>query len=96
MVGDLRTRSADRQMRLELTEDARRFIAGQGFDPVYGARPLRRFIARELETHIGRALLSGAVEDGATIRVDATDHQLVVARDDAAGTEREAAWRRPS
>ncbi|MCF6509360.1 ATP-dependent chaperone ClpB [Blastococcus sp. MG754426] len=85
LVGDLRTRLAERQMRLELTEDARRFIAGQGFDPVYGARPLRRFIAREVETRIGRALLSGDIDDGATIRVDAADGQLVVGYENAAG-----------
>ena len=78
-------------MRLELTEDARRFIAGQGFDPVYGARPLRRFIAREVETRIGRALLSGDIADGATIRVDATDGQLTVGYDDAASADRPAA-----
>ena len=69
MFADLRARLADRQLTLELTEDARRFIAQQGFDPVYGARPLRRFIAREVETRIGRALLAGDVRDGAVIRV---------------------------
>jgi len=94
VVGDLRTRLADRWMCLELTEDARRSLAGQGFDPVHGARPLRRSIARRLETRIGRALVSGEVEDGATIRVDATDDELVVTWDDVAGTEDEAAWRR--
>jgi len=91
MVGDLRARLAERQMSLELTEDARRFIAGQGFDPVYGARPLRRFIAREVETRIGRALLTGEVEDGATIRVDATDDELVIRWDNPAGADRTAA-----
>jgi ATP-dependent Clp protease ATP-binding subunit ClpB len=54
MLGDVRARLADRQMHLEVSEDARHFIAQQGFDPVYGARPLRRFIAREVETRIGR------------------------------------------
>jgi ATP-dependent Clp protease ATP-binding subunit ClpB len=91
MVADLRVRLADRQMGLELTEDARRFIAGQGFDPVYGARPLRRFIAREVETRIGRALLSGDVTDGATIRVDARDDQLVVTYGNRAVADRTAA-----
>ncbi|MGY1836340.1 ATP-dependent chaperone ClpB [Blastococcus sp. SYSU DS0510] len=91
MAGDLRARLAERQMRLELTEDARRFIAGQGFDPVYGARPLRRFIAREVETRIGRALLTGDVLDGATIRVDATDGQLVVRWENTTGDERAVA-----
>ena len=91
MVGDLRARLAERQMRLELTEDARRSIAAQGFDPVYGARPLRRFIAHEVETRIGRALLSGEVEDGATIRVDATDGRLVVRWDKPTTAEQAAA-----
>jgi ATP-dependent Clp protease ATP-binding subunit ClpB len=62
----------------ELTEDARRLIAAQGFDPVYGARPLRRFISHEVETRIGRALLGGEVRDGATVRVDARGEELVV------------------
>jgi ATP-dependent Clp protease ATP-binding subunit ClpB len=65
-------------MHLEVSEDARHFIAQQGFDPVYGARPLRRFIAREVETRIGRALLAGAVLDGAVIRVGYTDSELTV------------------
>ena len=63
-------------MTLELTEQARRLIAAEGFDPVYGARPLRRYISHELETRIGRALLAGDVRDGATIRVDAADGEL--------------------
>jgi ATP-dependent Clp protease ATP-binding subunit ClpB len=45
---------------------------------VYGARPLRRFIQREVETRIGRALLSGEILDGATITIDAEDDELVV------------------
>jgi ATP-dependent Clp protease ATP-binding subunit ClpB len=69
MFADLRSRLAERQMTLELSADARRYIAEQGFDPVYGARPLRRFIAREVETRIGRALLAGDARDGAAIRV---------------------------
>jgi ATP-dependent Clp protease ATP-binding subunit ClpB len=78
MFGELRVRLAERQMRLELTEPARRHIAEQGFDPVYGARPLRRFIARDVETAIGRALLAGHVQDGAVIRVDYTGGELAV------------------
>ena len=69
MLGDVRSRLADRQMQLEVSEGAKHFIAEQGFDPVYGARPLRRFIAREVETRIGRALLAGDARDGAVIRV---------------------------
>jgi ATP-dependent Clp protease ATP-binding subunit ClpB len=79
MFDDVRARLAERRMGLELTEPARRFIAARGFDPVYGARPLRRFIAREVETRIGRALLAGEVRDGAVIRIDASGGELTVA-----------------
>jgi len=78
MFTDLRSRLAERQMTLELSTDARRYIAEQGFDPVYGARPLRRFISREVETRIGRALLAGDVRDGAVIRVDYAGTELTV------------------
>jgi ATP-dependent Clp protease ATP-binding subunit ClpB len=78
MLGDLRARLGERQMTLEVTEDARRFMAQQGFDPVYGARPLRRFTAREVETRIGRALLAGDARDGAVIRVGYADGELTV------------------
>ncbi len=69
MLDDLRSRLAPRRITLDVTEAARRFIAEEGFDPVFGARPLRRFIAHEVETRIGRALLGNEVLDGATIRV---------------------------
>jgi ATP-dependent Clp protease ATP-binding subunit ClpB len=78
LIDDLRHRLADRRLGLELTEAARRHIAAEGFDPVYGARPLRRYLQRELETRIGRALLSGDVQDGATIIVDRTGAGLAV------------------
>jgi ATP-dependent Clp protease ATP-binding subunit ClpB len=78
MFNDLRARLAERQMTLEISADARRYIAEQGFDPVYGARPLRRFIAREVETRIGRALLAGDVRDGAVIRVGYAETELTV------------------
>jgi ATP-dependent Clp protease ATP-binding subunit ClpB len=78
MFDDLRTRLADRRMTLEVEPEAARHIAAQGFDPVYGARPLRRFIAREVETRIGRALLGGNVLDGAVIRVTVQDGDIAV------------------
>jgi ATP-dependent Clp protease ATP-binding subunit ClpB len=73
LVADLRRRLADRQLQLQLTEAARRHIAAEGFDPVYGARPLRRHLQREVETRIGRALLGGDVTDGSTVIVDHSD-----------------------
>ena len=66
-------------LTLELSEAARQLIAREGYDPVYGARPLRRFIQREVETRAAQALLSGAIRDGATIELQAEDDELVVA-----------------
>jgi ATP-dependent Clp protease ATP-binding subunit ClpB len=78
MLDELRARLADRRVKLEVTDQARRFIAQEGYDPVYGARPLRRFISREVETRIGRALLGGDIRDGAVIRVDVVGGEMVV------------------
>jgi ATP-dependent Clp protease ATP-binding subunit ClpB len=77
-IAGLTVRLADRRMTLELSESARELIAREGYDPVYGARPLRRFIQREVETRIGRALLAGDIKDGATITLTADDDELVV------------------
>jgi ATP-dependent Clp protease ATP-binding subunit ClpB len=78
MFNDLRDRLAERRMTLEVSPEARVFIAREGFDPVYGARPLRRYIAREVETRIGRALLTGEIHDGAVIRVTVENDRLGV------------------
>ncbi len=74
----LQARLSDRDVKLELSEAARAFVARQGYDPVYGARPLRRYLQRELETRIGRALVAGQVSDGATLKIDVTDGALAV------------------
>ena len=66
-------------MGLTLTPQAVESIVARGYDPVYGARPLRRFVQREVETRIARALLSGQIGDGSTIVLTATDSELNVA-----------------
>jgi ATP-dependent Clp protease ATP-binding subunit ClpB len=77
-IAELRRRLADRRLALELSGAARELIAREGYDPVYGARPLRRFIQHEVETRIGRALVAGHIPDGSTIALEADDHELVV------------------
>ncbi|MCL7378265.1 ATP-dependent chaperone ClpB [Streptomyces sp. 35G-GA-8] len=84
---ELRLRLAERRITVELTEPARELIAHQGFDPVYGARPLRRYISHEVETLIGRALLRGEAEDGSHIKVDAQNGELVVTYRDPPGSD---------
>ncbi|MCL6584027.1 MAG: ATP-dependent chaperone ClpB [bacterium] len=78
LADDLRKRLKNRRLTLELTEPAREFIARRGFDPVYGARPLRRFMTRELETRLSRALIRGEILDGAKIKVTLADGQLAL------------------
>ncbi|MEU0878111.1 ATP-dependent chaperone ClpB [Lentzea sp. NPDC005914] len=76
---ELRARLAERRIDVDLTPAARELIARRGFDPVYGARPLRRYIAHEVETRVARALISGEVLEDATIRVDEVDGELSIA-----------------
>ena len=66
----LRARLAERHITLELTERAREHLALSGYDPNYGARPLKRAIQKEIETPLGRLLLKGDVKDGQTVMVD--------------------------
>jgi ATP-dependent Clp protease ATP-binding subunit ClpB len=79
LTAELRKRLADRDIQLVLSDAAREFIARKGFDPVYGARPLRRFLQHELETRIGRALIAGDVLEGAKIHVDVREDALTTA-----------------
>jgi len=69
----LRSRLAERQITLELTESAREYLVKVGYDPSYGARPLKRTIQKEIETVLGRMLLQGKVRDGQTVYVDYKD-----------------------
>ncbi len=78
LTADLRRRLGERGVRLDLTPEARALAARHGFDPVFGARPLKRYLQRELETRIGRALVAGEAGEGATIHVTARDGALEV------------------
>jgi len=76
---DLRHRLAERNISVELTDAAKTLVARNGFDPVYGARPLKRYLQHELESRIGRAIIAGDVTAGSTLRVDVEDGELAVA-----------------
>ena len=77
MVESLRKRLADRALKLEITDAAKQLIISRGYDPLYGARPLRRYLQASVETLIARTILSGELSTGATITVDAVDGELV-------------------
>ena len=71
LVADLQRRLNDRRIALDITDEAKRYIAEAGYDPVYGARPLKRYLQREVETRVGRAIIAGDVGEGGRITVDA-------------------------
>ncbi len=73
-------RLSDRRITLEVTDDARQWLAARGFDPAYGARPLRRLVQREIGDRLARGLLSGEVRDGSTVKVgvDAAQETLTL------------------
>jgi len=78
ILDDLQSRLADRRIQLKVTEEAKQHIAAEGYDPVYGARPLKRFIQREVETNLARLLIKESVPDGSVIHVDAAGGRIVV------------------
>ena len=69
---------ADRKVTLDLTDGARRWLARVGYDPVYGARPLRRTVQKHLQDPLAELILRGQVHDGATVAVDEGDGRLVL------------------
>ncbi len=79
-VERLRQRLSDRKISLKLSDTALDFLAEVGYDPVYGARPLKRAIQRELETQIAKAILRGEFTDGSTIFVDVQNERLSFSR----------------
>ncbi|MEM9347434.1 MAG: ATP-dependent chaperone ClpB [Planctomycetota bacterium] len=70
LVAGLSKRLADRDITLELTDAAKAHVAEHGYDPVYGARPLKRYLQHEVETRLGRSIIAGDAAEGATVTVD--------------------------
>jgi ATP-dependent Clp protease ATP-binding subunit ClpB len=79
-VDRLAKRLADRRLELAVTPDARAWLAERGFDPIYGARPLRRLMQHEIDDKLARALLAGDIADGDTVKVDFEGDGLLVTR----------------
>ncbi|HEY6086046.1 MAG TPA: type VI secretion system ATPase TssH, partial [Nitrospira sp.] len=74
----VKARLAERRIALTITPDALRQLGERGYDPVYGARPLKRLIQQEIETPIARQLVKGELRDGDTAAVDMKDHRIVI------------------
>jgi ATP-dependent Clp protease ATP-binding subunit ClpB len=69
---------ADRKITLELDDQARTWLANKGYDPIYGARPLKRVIQKQVQDPLAEEILRGTVKDGETVRVSVRDGQLTV------------------
>ncbi|HUI27172.1 MAG TPA: AAA family ATPase, partial [Candidatus Kryptonia bacterium] len=76
LLARLRTRLGERKIVLELTDAARDYVARLGYDPTYGARPLKRVLQREVETALGRRILQGEVRDSSRVVIDCVGDQL--------------------
>jgi ATP-dependent Clp protease ATP-binding subunit ClpB len=74
----LKARLAERRIGLEITPAALDLIARSGYDPVYGARPLKRFLQREVETRLARELVAGTVPEGSKVTVDTEGRSIVL------------------
>ncbi|MEB3749180.1 ATP-dependent chaperone ClpB [Geobacillus icigianus] len=75
---ELSGRLADRHIELALTEAAKQYIAEAGFDPVYGARPLKRFMQKQIETPLAKALIAGKVKEHSAVTVDVEDGTIII------------------
>ena len=78
LAEQLKRRLKDQRITLEISKEALKFIAKAGYDPVYGARPLKRYLQRELETRIARAIIGGTVIEGGTLTVELENGVLCV------------------
>jgi ATP-dependent Clp protease ATP-binding subunit ClpB len=76
LIAEVNRRLSERQIRIELTDAAKESVAEGGYDPTFGARPLRRYIQKHVETLAARMILSGDVMQGSTIRIDCVDGEL--------------------
>ncbi|HIX14589.1 MAG TPA: ATP-dependent chaperone ClpB [Candidatus Hungatella pullicola] len=73
MMGDLNKRVADRELKIELTDSAKSFVVDHGYDPVYGARPLKRYLQKHVETLAARLILGDTIRTGNTIVIDVSE-----------------------
>ena len=76
LIKDLEKRLADKHLKLKLTDEAKKYLIDNGYDQVYGARPLKRFVQKKLETLIARSILSEKIKPNSEIVVDCKDSQL--------------------
>lgn len=87
MADELRKRLKEQEVDFILTDNAKNFLAKEGFDPSYGARPLRRAIQKHIEDRLSEELLKGSISKGDSLTIDEKDGELVVLRNEEAMTQ---------
>ena len=78
LISDLEKRLEDKHIKLELSENAKKYLINNGYDEVYGARPLKRFVQKKLETLIAKKILTGDILPNSTVKIDCEDDELVI------------------
>jgi ATP-dependent Clp protease ATP-binding subunit ClpB len=84
MMERLRGRLAEKKVSVELSEEAKDFIAREAYDPVYGARPLRRYLQNHIESRLAKQLIRGEIGEGQTVTVDVQEGELAFSTQAAA------------
>ena len=78
MMKELQTRLKQQQINILISEDAKEFIALSGFDPIYGARPLKRYIQRNIETKLAREIIAGRIHEQSTVEIMKEDGEVTL------------------
>ncbi|EGP8417553.1 ATP-dependent chaperone ClpB, partial [Listeria monocytogenes] len=76
LVEELQIRLADQEITITISDDAKAFIAEEAYDPVYGARPLKRYIVRHVETPLAREIVSGKIMPHSSVEIDLADKEF--------------------
>lgn len=81
-LDSLRSRLAERQIGIALTDRAKAFVASESYDPVYGARPLKRYVQHNIETPLAKRIIAGTIRDGQNVRIDVEGDELTFTGED--------------
>ena len=78
LIIDLEKRLSDKNIKLELSENAKKYLIDNGYDEIYGARPLKRFVQKKLETLIAKKILTQEILPNSTVEIDCKDNELII------------------
>ena len=78
LIVDLEKRLSDKNIKLNLTDKAKTYLIDNGYDEIYGARPLKRFVQKKLETLIAKKILTGDIKPNTTVNIDCKQNELII------------------